>query len=319
MKKGKALRQGDTIGIVATSSPVKDAESVERAKAELEEVGFRVKLADTCFLNYGGYLAGTAEERAAALNRMFADPEVDAILCLRGGYGSPQILPLLDYSMISQHPKLFVGYSDITALHTALGQKAGLVTLHGPNAAPGLLSGTERQTREWLIRAMTDPSPLGRVFQPADEALLCLVPGEACGPIVGGNLSLVAALMGTPYELDTRGKLLFLEDVGEEPYRIDRMLTQLALGGKFDDCAGILLGTWTDCEPNKHQGGFHVLDVVKNLLVPFQKPILWNLQMGHGFYNFALPFGVCAYMNAAEGVLQIEENLVEPQTGNHKW
>ncbi|UFJ41491.1 LD-carboxypeptidase [Brevibacillus humidisoli] len=310
MRKGKALKSGDTIGVVATSSPVKEVESVEQARAELEALGFQVELADTCFLSYGGYLAGTPEQRAAELNRMFADPGIDAIMCLRGGYGSPQILPLLDYSVIRENPKLFIGYSDITALHTAIRQQAGLATLHGPNATPGLLSGIEPLTRDWLLRAMRDPAPLGPVINPQGEEMVCLAPGEARGPIVGGNLALISALMGTPYELDTRGKLLFLEDIGEEPYRIDRMLTQLALGGKLEECAGILVGTWTNCGPDKYPGGFDVLDVLRHVVAPYQKPTIWNLQSGHGLYNLALPFGVQAYMNAAAGMLVIEEGVV---------
>ncbi|WP_126425500.1 S66 peptidase family protein [Brevibacillus marinus] len=310
MRKGKALKSGDTIGIVAPASPVKQADLVEQARADLEALGFQVKLAASCFASYGGYLAGTPAQRAAELNEMFADPGIDAIMCLRGGYGSMQILPLLDYATIRDNPKLFIGYSDITALHTAIRQEAGIATLHGPNATPGLLSGCERKTREWLLRAMCTAAPLGPVLHPAGEEVVCLVPGEARGPIVGGNLSLIAALMGTPYELDTRGKLLFLEDVGEEPYRIDRMLTQLALAGKLEDCAGIILGTWTECEPHKHSDSFSVLEVVGNALLPYQKPTIWNVQAGHGQYNLALPFGVEGYLNAREGMLVIEERLV---------
>jgi muramoyltetrapeptide carboxypeptidase len=311
MKKGKALRRGDTIGVIAPSGPV-PPDVLPKAQAELEALGFRVKMGETCSQSYGGYLAGPPELRARELNEMFADPAVDAIMCMRGGYGSPQILPLLDYACIAENPKLFIGYSDITALHAALGQKAGLATLHGPMAQTGIAFGLDPVSRDSLLRAMTDPAPLGRIVNPEGEEIVCLVEGEACGPIVGGNLSLVAALMGTPYELDTRGKLLFLEDIGEEPYRVDRMLTQLALAGKFDDCAGVIIGTWTDCAPSERFAhGFSVLDVFCNIVVPFQKPTIWNLQSGHGHYNLALPFGVQAYLNASAGILEIEESVVE--------
>jgi muramoyltetrapeptide carboxypeptidase len=309
MKKGKALKPGDTIGVVAPSSP--KPEIVPQAKEELEALGFRVKLGETCFQTYGGYLAGTPQLRARELNEMFADPEVDAIICLRGGYGSPQILPLLDYDCIAENPKLFVGYSDITALHTALGQRAGLATVHGPMASEGIAHTLDPLSRDYLLRAMTSAEPLGPITNPEGEEMVCLVEGEACGPIVGGNLSLLSALMGTPYELDTRGKLLFLEDVGEEPYRVDRMLTQLALAGKFEDAAGILIGTWTDCRGSKYPNGFGVLDVFREIVVPFGKPTIWNLQAGHGFYNFALPFGVQASMNATAGILIVEESVTE--------
>jgi muramoyltetrapeptide carboxypeptidase len=309
MNKGKALKPGDTIGIVAPSSPPKETDSVRQAKEDLEALGFRVKLGETCYETYGGYLAGTPEHRAAELNGMFADPDIDAVMALRGGYGAPQILHLLDYDMIAQNPKLFIGYSDITALHTALRQQAGLATLHGPNASPGLLSGTNEYTRECLLRAMTSPEPLGEIVNPPGEEIVCLVEGEACGEIVGGNLSLVAALAGTPYQVEAKGKLLFLEDVDEEPYRVDRMLTQLALAGTFAECAGVIIGTWTNCEPKKREG-FTVLDVFRNIVATYQKPTIWNLQAGHGDNNAALPFGVQARLDATGCRLIIEEAVV---------
>lgn len=307
MNKGKAWRAGDTIGIIATSSPV-DQELLPKAIAEVEALGYRVKVGETCKQSYGGYLAGTPEQRADGLNAMFADDEVDGILCLRGGYGAPQILPLLDYDCIAQNPKLFVGYSDITALHTVFGQNANLATLHGPMAASDLAHGLDDWSKSYLIRALSEPEPLGELINPPGEEIVCMVEGCASGPVVGGNLTLVAALMGTPYQLDTRGKLLFLEEIDEEPYRVDRMLTQMALGGLFEDCAGVILGTWTNCEPKKREG-FSVWDVVQNIVVPYQKPTIWNIQIGHGAVNMALPFGVEATLDATARKLTIEESV----------
>lgn len=309
MNKGKLLKEGDTIGVVATSSPCNE-EKLAKVN-ELVQWGFHVKIGETCYQNYGGYLAGTPEERASEVNAMFADPEIDAIMCLRGGYGSPQILPLLDYELIKQNPKLFIGYSDITALHAALGQKANLATVHAFMASVGVESEVDECSKESFLRAVTSREPLGYMQNPAGEEMQCLVEGSASGPIVGGNLTLISTLMGTPYELDTRGKILFLEDVGEEPYRVDRMLTQLALAGKFDDAAGILIGTWTNCEPVKYPNSFEILDVVRNIIVPYNKPTIWNLQSGHGSYNLALPFGVRSTMNATDCTLVIEESVVE--------
>lgn len=307
MNKGRAWRAGDTIGIIATSSPV-DQELLPKAIAEVEALGYKVKVGETCKQSYGGYLAGTPEQRADGLNAMFADDEVDGILCLRGGYGAPQILPLLDYDCIAQNPKLFVGYSDITALHTVFGQNANLATLHGPMAASDLAHGLDDWSKSYLIRALSEPEPLGDLINPPGEEIVCMVEGCASGPVVGGNLTLVAALMGTPYQLDTRGKLLFLEEIDEEPYRVDRMLTQLALGGVFEDCAGVILGTWTNCEPKKREG-FSVWDVVQNIVVPYEKPTIWNIQIGHGAVNMALPFGVEATLDATAGKLTIEESV----------
>ncbi|MGE7273335.1 S66 peptidase family protein [Brevibacillus panacihumi] len=307
MNKGRAWRAGDTIGIIATSSPV-DQELLPKAIAEVEALGYKVKVGETCKQSYGGYLAGTPEQRADGLNAMFADDEVDGILCLRGGYGAPQILPLLDYDCIAQNPKLFVGYSDITALHTVFGQNANLATLHGPMAASDLAHGLDDWSKSYLIRALSEPEPLGDLINPPGEEIVCMVEGCASGPVVGGNLTLVAALMGTPYQLDTRGKLLFLEEIDEEPYRVDRLLTQLALGGVFEDCAGVILGTWTNCEPKKREG-FSVWDVVQNIVVPYEKPTIWNIQIGHGAVNMALPFGVEATLDATAGKLTIEESV----------
>lgn len=307
MNKGRAWRAGDTIGIIATSSPV-DQELLPKAIAEMEALGYKVKVGETCKQSYGGYLAGTPEQRADGLNAMFADDEVDGILCLRGGYGAPQILPLLDYDCIAQNPKLFVGYSDITALHTVFGQNANLATLHGPMAASDLAHGLDDWSKSYLIRALSEPEPLGDLINPPGKEIVCMVEGCASGPVVGGNLTLVAALMGTPYQLDTRGKLLFLEEIDEEPYRVDRMLTQLALGGVFEDCAGVILGTWTNCEPKKREG-FSVWDVVQNIVVPYEKPTIWNIQIGHGAVNMALPFGVEATLDATAGKLTIEESV----------
>ncbi|WP_400161905.1 S66 peptidase family protein [Brevibacillus sp. TJ4] len=308
MNKGKALRAGDTVGLIAPSSPPKKLDVVPKAVAAVEALGFHVKLGETCMQNYGGYLAGTPEQRAAELNAMFADDEIDGILCLRGGYGAPQILPLLDYDCIAENPKLFVGYSDITALHTAFGQCADLATLHGPMAASELADGLEDWSMQVLKRALMIPEPLGVLHNPPEEEIVSLYGGKASGPIVGGNLSLVAALMGTPYELDTRGKLLFLEDIDEEPYRVDRMLTQMALGGLFDECTGVILGTWTGCEPKKGEG-FTVLDVFENIVLPYRKPTILNIQIGHSPVNMALPLGVWASLDATNCQLTIEESV----------
>jgi muramoyltetrapeptide carboxypeptidase len=307
MNKGKALRAGDTIGVAATSSPATE-EVLTKAVHGLEAMGYKVKVGGACRETYGGYLAGTPQQRAFELNAMFADDEVDGIMCMRGGYGSPQILSMLDYDCIAQNPKLFIGYSDITALHTVLGQYANLATVHGPMAASDIAHGLDDWSNEYLVRAMTRPEPLGPILNPPGEEMVCLVEGEASGPVVGGNLALISALMGTPYQLDTRGKLLFLEDIDEEPYRVDRMLNQLAQGGLFEDCAGVIIGTWTNCEPKKREG-FSVWDVVHNLVVPYQKPTVWNVQIGHGAYNMALPLGVAASLDATACQLTIEESV----------
>ncbi|MFC4620038.1 LD-carboxypeptidase [Camelliibacillus cellulosilyticus] len=306
MLKGKPLKFGDTIGLTAPASPAKREKTIMAIDA-VERLGFRVKVGSSCFQEYGGYLAGKPENRAAELNAFFQDNQIDAILCLRGGYGSPQILDRLDYSLIAEHPKLFIGYSDMTALHTALLQKCGLITIHGPMAASDLLD-ADSFTKQSFLRVLTDPDPLWEISNPIETRIESLTAGTATGEIVGGNLALICALLGTPYELDTKGKLLFLEDIGEEPYRIDRMLTQLTLAGKLDDAAGFILGSWTDCESEEEPGGFSVMDVFQNILKPLGKPTIYNVAAGHCDTKISLPLGVQAKLDATNQTLTLLES-----------
>ena len=215
--KGRALRPGGTIGIAAPASPVSES-VLRRGTAALEARGFRVKLGahvrEAC-----GFFAGTAEQRAEDINALFADPEVDAILCAKGGYGTAAILDLLDYGTIAGHPKQLIGYSDITGLETAIWQKTGLITINGPMLRS--LRGEDSYTEENFFRGITTLRPMGAVVPPEGE-LAALCPGRASGRIVGGNLTLIASLAGTPYELKGDGCILVLEEVGEKSYRIDR-------------------------------------------------------------------------------------------------
>ncbi|HLQ74194.1 MAG TPA: LD-carboxypeptidase [Bacillota bacterium] len=308
MKKGKRLSTGDTIGIVAPSSPAKRGE-VEKAKSDLEALGFNVYLGKTCFKKHGGYLAGTIEQRVNELHDMFVDETIDGIICLRGGYGTPQLLNEIDFELIKNNPKVFVGYSDITALHISFQQRANLCTVHGPMASRGLNSLRE-QSKKYLFRTIMENKPLGQIENPQEEPIKTLVPGIAQGKIIGGNLTLIASTMGTPYEIDTQGKLLFIEDVGEEPYRIDRMLHQLALAGKFSDAAGVIIGTWSGCEPNKYDGCFTVEQLFEQIIKPFNKPTIYNVQSGHDDWNMTLPFGVDTTLDATKGIIQVNESVV---------
>lgn len=311
MKKGKRLTADSTIGIVAPASPTKRVDDVYEAKDAVEALGFRVKLGASCFAEYGGYLAGTPEERAQDVNAMFCDVDVDAIMCLRGGYGTPQLLTLLDYEAIAANPKLFIGYSDVTALHTAIRQQTGLATVHGPMAASDLTVASDFSKRS-LLKAMTETVPLGKVNNPPGEDICCLVAGKARGKLVGGNLSLIADTLGTAFELDTKGCILFLEDVGEEPYRVDRMLTQLALAGKLSDAAGIVLGDWADCASKDYPHGFTVADVVAKVVAPYGKPTVVNVKAGHCDPTLTLPLGVTVALDATRGEFVVEENVVVP-------
>lgn len=304
--KPRRLSPGDTVGIMAPACWV-DTEQVKAASTILENMGLRVRLGDTLFKKHG-YLAGTDEERAGELNAMFADPAIKAIICARGGYGTGRIADLLDYDLIRANPKIFWGYSDITFLHAAISRFAGLVTFHGPmlidlgkeDLHPLTVQNYETLLRPSVLRYTEEISPL--------EAL---VEGEADGPLVGGNLSLIVSSLGTRYELETKGKLLFIEDIDEEPYRVDRMLNQLKHAGKFADAAGILIGDFHNCEPDKRKVSFTLEEIFDHHIVPAGKPTLSGFRIGHCSPNIAIPIGVRARMSTYEKLLACTEPGVE--------
>ena len=311
LNKPAALREGDTLGLIAPSGSLIDTGMVDQAVGMLRRHGFAIKLGASCRSIYG-YLAGTDSVRAADVNQFFADPAVAGLVCLKGGYGTPRILDALDYDLIRQNPKVFVGYSDITGMHLALNRHASLPTFHGPmGVSDTLLQGDAFSTQSWL-KALMSSAPLGRLENPPAAApRLTLVGGVARGPIIGGNLSLVAATMGTPFEIDARGKILFFEDIDEHPYRIDRMLTQLRLAGKFDECAGIVLGDWNNCVPEEGARTLELTEIFRDLLVPTGKPTMAGLQAGHCSPMLTLPFGVEAVLDADSLCLDLVEGALQ--------
>src|SRR3954470_17471573 len=253
--KPAVLKPGDTVGLITPSTYVSDPERIATAVRTIEYFGLKMKMGKNV-RKQTGYVGGTIQERVSDLHDMFRDPEVKAVFTIRGGYGSGQLLDDIDYDLIRRNPKIFVGYSDITAMHLAIHQKTGLVTFHGPVT----LSKFTGYTQEHFRKAMFDASPIGSVTNPPasdplrpSHTLRTVKPGKARGPLVGGNLSLIASLMGTPYEIDTRGKILFIEDVGEQPYSMDRMLTQLRLSGKLKAAAGVIFGECEDCKRSDYK------------------------------------------------------------------
>ncbi len=297
----RALAAGDLIGLIAPSGGVKDPGQVEKAVAVLTRMGFAVKVGESCRANYG-YLAGGDKLRASDVNAFFADDAICGIVCMKGGYGTPRILDALDYGLVARNPKVFVGYSDITAIHLALNQRCSLVTFHGPmGVSDVLLEGEGYSTRSWLS-ALTSTWPLGRMDNPpGSEPPAVLVAGKARGRLVGGNLSLVAATMGTPWEIDARGKILFFEDIGERPYRVDRMLTQLRLAGKFEECAGVILGDWKDCGPEEGKPSLSLQEIFRDVIAPAAKaggkPVIMGVKAGHCSPSMTLPFGILAELD----------------------
>ncbi|HWR05300.1 LD-carboxypeptidase [Sporomusa sp.] len=302
----RRLCPGDTIGIIAPAGPGNQELTATGIKW-LEEQGFRVQLGATADQELG-YLAGSDALRAADLNAMFASPAIQGIICLRGGYGTMRLLELLDYELIRKNPKVFVGYSDITALHTSIGQRTGLVTFHGPMAASDMGKELPLYTWQNFFRAVATPEPLGPIVNPPlVPAPEFIVPGTAEGCLTGGNLSLISATLGTPYEIDTFGKILCLEDVGEAPYRIDRMLTQLLLAGKLQSAAGIVFDVCADCEIEAKPPSFTVEEVLRDRLGGLGIPVLTNLYFGHTADKATLPLGIKATLRTEDGGLIITE------------
>ncbi|MBH8607652.1 LD-carboxypeptidase [Thermoactinomyces sp. CICC 10521] len=302
--KAKCLQPGDTIGIIAPASPT-DPVELEMSLEILAGFGYRVKPGRSLGERYG-YLAGRDEIRAEDINRMFADPEVDAVFCLRGGYGTPRLLDLIDYEIIRANPKIFAGYSDITALHVAIYQRTGLVTFHGPMVFE-LAKRFDALSWHTLFTHLSRPCPVGGYLSSAESCPFTIVQGEAEGKLVGGNLSLLAALLGTPYEVDTRGHILFIEEIEEEPYRIDRMLTQLRLAGKLQQASGIVITECTDCEAADDAKSLTVRQVLEDILKPLGIPAFYGLKAGHTNVNLTLPVGVRAKMDAGGRWLQFQE------------
>ncbi len=306
MIKPRVLKTGDTIGVVAPSSPSKLGEE-KIVESLLKELGFKAKLGKSCFSGYG-YLAGSDEIRANDMNHMFFDTEVDGIICLRGGYGTPRILDMLDYDLIIKNPKVFVGYSDITAIHIALNHKCNLVTFHGPMVASDMATKFDDFSKESFLKAITTAKPIGELCNPEGQQIACFQGGIAEGKIVGGNLSLIAATMGTPYEIDTKEKLLFIEDIDEKPYSIDRMLTQLRLAGKLEQCSGIILGDFNNCIPEKCEDSLTLMEVFMDIIKPLGKPAIYNFRSGHCDPKITVPFGVDAILDATKKQLIIKES-----------
>lgn len=302
----RALHPGDAIGIAAPAGPVEDREALDLGVATLQRMGFRVLYNDRIFQSLR-YLAGPDEARAEELQRLFENPEVGAIMALRGGFGCSRLIPLLDEKRLRPHCKLFLGFSDLTTLHLYFRRRFGWVTIHGPMAASQSLANAGAAEENHLYSLLTDPEYRARM---SFEQLQAWIPGAAEGRLVGGCLSIIAASIGTPYQIKTEGKILFLEDVGESPYRVDRMLTHLQLAGLLDPVAGILLGRFPDCRPDK--GDYTVEETLRDKLEGLGVPILADFPSGHGGENWALPMGTRVSLDADARQVEFLEPAVQP-------
>lgn len=305
MIKPVPLKKGDKIAFIAPSSPTAESRINPSIEA-MENLGLKVILGESCKSKHG-YLSGTDEIRAKDLNEMFKDDEIKGIFAIRGGYGASRILNMLDYTVIRNNPKIFVGYSDVSILHIVLNQKCNLITYHGPMPSTELYKNLDSFTKDYFINALFSSKPIGNLNNPSNIKTKTLYGGKANGPVIGGNLSLICSSLGTEYEIDTKDKILFLEEVAEEPYRIDRMLLQLKQAGKFKDAAGIVFGAFTNCNAREPLESLTITEILNELIVPEKKPSIYNVCCGHCLPTITLPLGAMANLNADKHQLNILE------------
>ncbi|WP_202079269.1 S66 peptidase family protein [Caldalkalibacillus salinus] len=320
--KPQSLRPGDTIGIVAPASPP-DLKRLYIGCQFYESLGLKVRFGRYIEQTYG-YLAGSDKERLQDLHDMFKDDDIRGIFCACGGYGTARIAEHIDYDLIQRHPKVFLGYSDITFLHVAIFQRTGLVTFHGPMPSSDLgytmLEGhpvVHPMTEKYLKQIMA-PRQMKHAYSdaldgPIETSIEVLVEAEDIvqGTIMGGNLSLLVSTLGTPFEVDTKGKILFIEEVDEEPYRVDRMLNQLRLAGKFTDAEGIIIADFAHCGPQKRKPSLSLEEVLSDHLQSVRKPLVRGFQVGHCEPHMTIPIGVQARVDTTNATLTIEPGLIK--------
>jgi muramoyltetrapeptide carboxypeptidase len=307
IRKPARLREGDTVGVVAPGNPWFSRSDLLRGLRGLEAWGLNVKLGEHVNDRHG-YMAGRDEDRAADLNAMWRDPEVRAIVCLVGGYGSPRIVTLLDRDAIAANPKLLLGYSDITALHLAVAAWGNTITLYSNGAMGVGAAETTEFSKAALHRALFSDEPYGQIGpDPDDPWVRSITGGRATGRLVGGCFGLVEGTLGTPWEIDTRDRILFLEStVDDETYLMDNGLTHLRNAGKLDGVAGVVIGDM----PGKHSGEIQELsleDVLEELLQPLGVPVIAGLPIGHGKHHATVPIGAIATLDADAGTLTVDE------------
>lgn len=298
MRLPPPLSPGATVALVAPSGPLRDEADLTRALDATRAMGWTPVVGEHVRERLG-YLAGSDAHRADDLNRFARDPEIDGIWCIRGGYGATRLLDAIDYDAWRRHPKTLIGYSDITALHAAVGRKAGLVTFHGPTAR----GATNEHSLAFLRGAVTSRGCQYFIEYPAATTLR---PGRARGRLVGGNLAVLTAIVGTPYAPDFDGAILMLEDVNESVYRLDRMLTQLRLAGALDRLAGLVFGAFTEIPPDTSNEDRPLDDLLAEFAQRAGVPCLSNFPMGHLDVQWTIPLGAPAWLDADDKTIVVE-------------
>ena len=312
--KPKKLKIGDTIGLVSPGGFISE-QQLEESKINISSLGFSVVAAKNILKRFG-YFAGTDKERADDLHEMFRNKKIDGIVCVRGGYGCARVLDFLDFNLIRHNPKMLIGYSDITALLYGIFSQTGLTGFHGPVATSTFNEFSVNNFKNVLMNPQRQISLHSAVEDAAKSEYkpFAIRSGKAKGKLVGGNLSIVASLIGTKYDVDTKGKIIFLEEVGEEPYRVDRMLTQMIQAGKFKHASGVALGIFTKCESKPDESGiansFSISEVLRERLFQLGIPVLYGLSFGHVVNKFTLPFGINVELDVDNQMLTLLEKAV---------
>lgn len=303
MIKPPKLKIGDTIGIPSPASPV-NSKKLKRGVLKLNKLGYKVVL-DKNVLAKRGFLAGEDKIRADALNKMFGNKKIDAILCSRGGYGTLRILDLLDYNKIKKNPKILVGFSDITALHLAINKKCNLVTFHGPMVA-GDFSKLSTYNKTYFFKAVSQTNPIGKIQNSKRIGnWKVIAAGKASGKILGGNLTLICRLMGTDYEPDFKDKILFLEDINSEPYQIDSLLAQLQLAGVLDKVKGVVIGEFFNFGPRKKEDSSS-RQIFEDYFKDRPYPVIYPVSCGHGKDKITIPLGAKVTIDTSKKLFSID-------------
>ncbi|WP_425639313.1 S66 peptidase family protein [Algoriphagus yeomjeoni] len=310
----KAIKKGDTVGLIAPSAAMADRMQFTFAQEALEALGFQVKLGANLKNRYG-HLAGTDEERAGDLNEMFADKDVKAIICIRGGSGAARILPMIDYKSIAKNPKPLLGYSDITALHCAIHAQTGLITFHGPMGSSTWNRFNVEQFEKVFIEK--EKVTFENIHAESDDLVVksnriqTLKGGTAEGKILGGNLTVLTAISGSPYYPDFKDAILFIEDVGEDPYKMDRMMSTLKLNGTLDQIKGFVFGQCSDCEPGGGYGSLTLDQVLDDYILPLNIPAYSGAMIGHISKQFIIPVGANVQMDADKGTIRLLDSVFQ--------
>ena len=314
MQKGKMLKPGDTIGVISPASPSEHQSEILRAMEYWTEKGYKVELGKNVNKTKG-FVAACEEDRAADMNEMFGRDDIDGVFVTQGGYGSAQIFSGLDFDLIKSNPKVFTGFSDITSLHLMLGKFSDLVTFHGPGMARFNSQDLTKYTEEYFNKAIFHPEPVGEIpLADPKKWVYAMTQGTAEGELTGGNLTLVCATLGTPYEIETRGKILLLEEVDQEPWIMDHCLSHLRNAGKLQDIKGIVIGECHNCAPFKNNPGFlcdtGIEDVFTYYFSRLNVPVLYGLPLGHTKDMATLPLGVNVRISSDDKSLTILESGV---------